>query len=444
MAHSLTRRLMCLCSTAMLTALIGINGLAQSESLKPGNILFFNRYTSDSGNPKNHDTQINITNVSKTTEVTLHLFLVENGTNNVADSFLTLTPAQTVSFLAGEFDPDVRGRLYAVAVNKTTWEAVTVNSLIGTAYIREPSGSFTTLVASTLSSLPPEIAQHQPTPPPPNQQPICVGCVKPGSVLFIGRYASHPTNPALGDTRISISGGSSSTGVSIHVFLVDGASCGIADFYLDDGGSFLASQVDPGIEGYVVAVAVDDTGAPTQSNTLSGSAAIRESDGRMATLPGVAFAKLSPGSTAVTDSTAELLFNGSDYERLPNSLALAGFNSQTTDTTFLSLYSPTSNLIVGAPQTANVFALLYNDVEIPLSSSFPLTCYRNNSLQTLFNRQGVINRHVPVERTGWIHLSSNGRPLLGAAISKGPVFNGGHNLHILGSLPSYSIRVPVY
>lgn len=271
--------------------------------------------------------------------------------------------------------------------------------------------------------------------------------MKPGSVLFYNRYSSNPSNPQLGDTQINITNVSQSLSASVHLFLVDGGSCSIADSFIgltpNQTASFLMSDIDPGIAGYVVAVAVDD--GPTQFNNLIGTEFIRETDGKMGFLQAVSIAKRSPGSVAPdADGLTSLIFNDAEYERLPTVLGLSTFNSQTTDSTSLAIYSPSSNLIIGAVTSVNVFSLLYNDAEVALSSSFQIRCYRYETLTSLFNRGGGINRHVPSGRTGWIRMTASGNPILGSILSKGPVFTGTHNLHALSLLSSYTIQVPSF
>lgn len=271
--------------------------------------------------------------------------------------------------------------------------------------------------------------------------------IKPGSVLFFNRYTSNPNNPQLGDTQINITNVSQNQAIDIHLFFVDGATCSIADAFVsltpNQTAALLMSDVDPGVQGYLVAVAVN--GGPTQFNHLIGNAYIRESDGRTAILQAISIAKRSPGTVAPNgDGTASLVFNDAEYERLPNQLAVSSFNSQTQDSTNLAIYSPSSNLMLGNVETVSVFALLYNDAEVAISSSFTVRCYRYESLLSLFNRGVGINRHVPAGRTGWIRLSSAARPLLGSVITRGPVFQGGYNLHALSLLSSHTILVPSF
>lgn len=275
--------------------------------------------------------------------------------------------------------------------------------------------------------------------------------MKPASVLFFNRYTSNPSNPQQGDTQISITNLSQSQSGYMHLFLVDGSTCSVADFTLgltpNQTVSFLMSDFDPGIQGYIVGVATDGS-TPTQFNWFAGHASIREAEGpngRSGIIPAVGVSKKSPGEISPKgDGSYSIVFNGAEYEQLPTSVALTSFNSQTTENTNLIIYSPTNNLMLGSADSISVFTLIYDDTEKSISSSFSFRCYLNNSLTNLFNRGGGINRHVPFGRTGWIRMSASGRPLLGSVITKGPVFQGAYNLYTISLLSSYEITLPVF
>lgn len=275
--------------------------------------------------------------------------------------------------------------------------------------------------------------------------------MKPSSVLFYTRYTSNPINPAMGDTQINITNVNQSSGITVHLFMVDGATCSIADSFIgltqNQTASFLVSDFDPGINGYIIAVATGGVGGggPTQFNSLIGSEFIRETNGTTAYLQAIGVAKRSPGDVVPDiDGQTNLVFNGVDYEQLPSALAVATFNSQTLDSNSLSIFSPPNNLLIGGVVSTNIFALLYNDAEVAISSSFTVNCYRFETFTALFNRGGGINRHVPSGRTGWIRMTASGRPILGSMLGRGPVFVGGHNLHAIALLGSYSITVPSF
>ena len=272
--------------------------------------------------------------------------------------------------------------------------------------------------------------------------------MRPGSILFFNRYISSTGTPGQGDTQINVTNVSATLFASFHLFLVDGSTCTIADF---SGGltpnqtmSFKMSEYDPGITGYIVLVATDGS-VPTQFNFLIGNAYIRENDGRQAVLQAVSVVKHSEGSVEPkNDGSFSMLFNGTEYERLPSALAVTSFNSETTDSNTLSIYSPTRDLTLGSTEAVSIFSLLFDDNEKSLSSSFVVRCYRTDTLTTLFNRLGGINRHVPTGKTGWIKLNATNRPLLGSVVFKGRVFAGGYNLPAIALLPSYEISLPVF
>lgn len=273
--------------------------------------------------------------------------------------------------------------------------------------------------------------------------------MKPGSVLFFNKYTSDPGNPQQSDTQINITNTSQNDDADIHLFLVDGSTCSIADSFVgltkNQTTSFLVSDFDPGVTGYIVAVAVSG-GTPTRFNWLIGDEYIRENDGRQANLAAVAIAKRSPGDVTTSgDGTASLIFNDAEYERLPNSVALSNFNSQVTDNTQVNIYIPSPSLIGSeAPSASTIFTIVYDDIENPFSTSIRIVCYTTFQLRNLRVAGGNINTIVPADRNGWIRFNGNGSALLGASIQRGPVFMGGHNLHALTLAPSYTIVVPAF
>ena len=273
--------------------------------------------------------------------------------------------------------------------------------------------------------------------------------IKPGSVLFFPKYTSNPSSPQSGDTQINITNTSATTGVALHLFAIDGSTCSVADSFVgltpNQTASFLVSDFDPGITGYMVVLVIGNDG-PGQFNFLIGSEYIRESDGRSAFLPAYTVARISNVPSVLdANGNAILAFNGTEYERLPNVLALDSFNSQTTDNTQVNILSPGNNLINGdSPGSNSLFTLVYDDAEHAFSTSVRVVCYNTFNLTSLrvTGGSGGINSVVPTGRTGWVRFSTNSRPIMGAMLSRGPVFTGGHNLHILGVMNSYSITVP--
>src|SRR5215813_3272597 len=97
---------------------------------------------------------------------------------------------------------------------------------------------------------------------------------KAGSLLYYNAYTSDPATPNTSDTRINITNTNSQSSVAVHLFFVNGANCQVADSFIclteNQTASFLASDLDPGTTGYIVAVANFTNGLPRQFNFLIG------------------------------------------------------------------------------------------------------------------------------------------------------------------------------
>jgi hypothetical protein len=271
---------------------------------------------------------------------------------------------------------------------------------------------------------------------------------RPGSVLFFNRYTSDPNNPQLSDTQINITNINPVENASVHLFFVDETSGSNADFKVsltpNQTLSFLTSEIDPGITGHMIAVATNGS-VPIQNNSLIGTALIRESDGHQVVLPAFPVAKISPGPVAKgDDDDATLKFNGIEYERLPGSLAVTSFNSETADASSLIVYSPPSDLISGSMEMINIYSLLFDDAQRSIPSNFSVRGYRAAPLSAFFNRQGGLTRHSPMPKRGWIRLSAGSLPILGSIINRSAGSTSGYNLPSLTLLPSYEIRIPIF
>lgn len=271
---------------------------------------------------------------------------------------------------------------------------------------------------------------------------------KAGSILFFAKYTSDTIDPQREDTRINITNIHTMQDIDVHLYFVDGSTCSIADAQLtltpNHTVSFLVSDLDPGVVGYLVAVA-NYSGVPTQFNYLMGDAYYHELSGLTAMLPAMAVEKVSGGDLVVTpESTADLVFDGAQYERLPQTVAVSSFNSQVTDETTLSLFVPTTNLGIGTNESHSIFTLVYDDTERVRSTSFLIRCYRRLPLTGLRVIDGM-NNFVREGHTGWIKMTTmNERPILGAAFTRGLRFSGALNFKHISLLKTYTITVPVF
>ncbi|MEK7833659.1 MAG: DUF11 domain-containing protein, partial [Acidobacteriota bacterium] len=109
---------------------------------------------------------------------------------------------------------------------------------------------------------------------------------RPGSVLIFPIYSSSASNPNQQNTRINLTNVHTLSPAYLHLFFVDGTSCSVADNFLcltpNQTASFLISDLDPGVTGYIIAVAVDSKGCPTNFNYVIGSEFVTLASGHSA------------------------------------------------------------------------------------------------------------------------------------------------------------------
>lgn len=214
--------------------------------------------------------------------------------------------------------------------------------------------------------------------------------------------------------------------------------------------SFLASGVDPGVTGYLIAVPVDEHGCPVNFNYLIGNAYVHFESGHRASLNAWAIQALGgpiicdPGAT-----TARLYFDGVSYSNLPRILGVNSLASRADgNQTMLVVNRISGDLTTGLDPIESLTGFLFDDVErasrftIQSTSSQFRSMVGNNAPRTVPRYDAVI----PAGRTGWMKLSSGlDAGVIGAIINQSPNgFNGGHNLHILSTTDTAFITIPVY
>ena len=288
---------------------------------------------------------------------------------------------------------------------------------------------------------------------------------KAGSILFYNVYTSGATSGNTQNTRINLTNTSVTSAAFVHLYFV-AEGCSIADSYIcltaNQTASFLASDVDPGITGYIVAVAVSGiTGCPVSDNWLIGDEYVKFTSGHAANLGAVSFAALYDGVLPGCDAnsvTAIIRFNGvvgSGYNCAPAVLALDNVGSRADgNDTLVILNRVGGNLGIGASTLGTVFGLLYDDAENVLSFSVTGSCQLRSSLSNNFPRTTPrFETFIPAGRTGWVKFynQTGAIGILGAAInfnanaaSSAGAFNGGHNLHHLTLNCNQSYTVPVF
>lgn len=299
---------------------------------------------------------------------------------------------------------------------------------------------------------------------------------KLGSVLFYNYYVSDPLSATV-NTRLSFTNSNPTQDIALHLFFVAADTCNVADFYIcltrNQTTTLTTSDLDPGVWGYIMAVAVDSQGLPTSFNYLGGEAYIVTPTAHRLSLPALAAARLdgevsSPYNT--DGGTASMFFNGLQYDYLPQSMMIDSFPSQISAVgsplgdTRMYIYSPVPTLYPGSPSfRGNLFFLVFDDAENGYSGQLPLNCYltsdkhRITSVRTAPNLTSI----VPPGRSGWarffavgsMEVLSNtlgatklldGAPILGSHASRLSSYTGGRNSRYLSAFTQgFSISIPV-
>jgi len=289
---------------------------------------------------------------------------------------------------------------------------------------------------------------------------------KAGSILFYSAYASNATAPATENTRLNITNTSSTSAAFVHLYFIDGSSCSVADNFIcltaNQTASVLTSDIDPGVRGYAIAIAVDGVlGIPTAFNFLIGDFYLKYSTGHSGNFGAEAFSALFDG-TLPGDSTtgaATIRFDNVQYNWAPLVLASSSIPARVDgNDTLLVINRVGGDLLSTGATIQAIFGLLYDDAENTFSYNFTSgACQFRSSISDAFPRTVPrVSSIIPAGRTGWTKFwSINGFGLLGLQINynanaatNNPLhpgdFSGGRNLHKLTFAPLSTYRVPIF
>ncbi|NOT62212.1 MAG: DUF4394 domain-containing protein, partial [Acidobacteria bacterium] len=218
---------------------------------------------------------------------------------------------------------------------------------------------------------------------------------KPGSVLIYPVYTSDAANGASQNTRLSITNTHGSRGANVHLFFVDGSSCSVADSFIcltaNQTASVLASDIDPGTTGYLMAIATDALGCPINFNFLIGDEFVKFASGHMTNLGAEAVSAIAGGLPAcdATSVSATLNFNGVSYNLLPRVIASSNLQARADGNDTLLIVDRIGGSFASAASTLfGLFGLMYDDAEkgvsfqIPGASRCQYRAVINNDLRT--------------------------------------------------------------
>lgn len=286
---------------------------------------------------------------------------------------------------------------------------------------------------------------------------------KAGSVLIFPLYSSISLNQTRENTRFAITNTDPSRRAAVHLFFIQEDSAEVADAFLcltpNQTTTFLASDLDPDISGYLVAIAVDErTGCPIHFNFLIGDEYVKLSSGHAANLAAQAFAALAGVPPACNESsvTAEIDFDGVSYNAVPRVLAVDSIlSAEDGNSTLLVIDRIGGNLGTGVSTISQIFGLLFDDTEHSFSFERGTSRRQFRSILTNSDFPRTVPRFtnvIPAGHTGWMKFWRDpDGGLIGAVINFNPntaansgAFNQGHNLHALTLSTASSFIIPVF
>ena len=287
--------------------------------------------------------------------------------------------------------------------------------------------------------------------------------MKPGSLLFYPYYTSEVISTYNENTRINLTNTHTTQEVYLHVFFVDSATCQAADSFFcltaNQTLTFIASDYDPGITGYLMAVAVNkDTGLPIQFNYLIGSYYFKLGSGFASNLSALSFAALTdtPATLNTDGSTADIKFDDVKYNAGPRMLAVDSLPSRADGNSTMLILTRLGGDLAGG-QSASIGGLLgqmFDDNEKGYSFSMAGgTCQFRNIFSDANPRMVPrFSSIVKAGHVGWVKLWPTANiPVIGISVNANAStavsqtsYSGGHNLHVLSTTTTGVFTIPVF
>jgi hypothetical protein len=301
------------------------------------------------------------------------------------------------------------------------------------------------LAAVTLSTAVHAQTQLGPgTLPPPTSD---VSDQKAGSVLVFSIYSSGATSGNVQNTRFSLTNTSVRSAAYVQLIFVD-ATTGLSNssyicFTRYQTATFLASDIDPGVTGYLIAITVDnETGCPISHNFMTGMASVKFPSGHAASYGAETFSALYSGllnGCGNLSVTARIAFDGVSYNRAPRALALDKVRSNNDGySTLLVVSRLDGDLINGISGLGTLFGALFDDAgtSYPFSAPGPTPQFRTMLSNNFPATSPPFTSAIPGGRSGWLKIfSSEDVGIVGVAIQFNAnagldrtAFSGGQNL----------------
>ncbi|MEP7339535.1 MAG: HYR domain-containing protein [Acidobacteriota bacterium] len=282
--------------------------------------------------------------------------------------------------------------------------------------------------------------------------------LKPGSLLFFPKFASDASKPNDVNTLLTVTNANPRDAVTVRVFFVH--DCAVEDLFLtlvaNQSRTLIASKDFPGKSGYVIALAVNSQGLPTQFNWLLGNASLRDAAGHEASYNAFAVAKRSAGPARYNDGyfSAEVIFNNADYDRLPKRAAIDNLQNQDPASgpsfkTDVAVFSPMKDLTGETASAVKLTATLRDSAGTGVSQQVNTNCGLDAGVEQIWAAP-PFNSIIAANRPGWATFEAeNGDgtslPVLGLSLTDGTsaALHNARVMQTLEWLESFSITVPV-
>lgn len=279
-----------------------------------------------------------------------------------------------------------------------------------------------------------------------------------GSVLLYSYYTSSISTPAAQNTQLRLTNTHETQSTTVRLYFVDGQFGSVVSLVVclppNQTATFLMSEIDPGVTGYVIAVAVSrTTGCPVKFNHLLGGASVKLSSGHSANLSAIAVAALAASPTTCANNAATLNFDGTNYARLPRMLVTDSLPSlKDNNDTRLVLVRIGGSLISGPGALGTITGKIYNNSRTAQNFTFAGSAPQfSSSLSVTFPRLATrLDTFIPAGQTGWMRLWTDANiGLLGTLINLPAnlrtqnAFASGYNLPQGALTPAVSLEIPV-
>jgi hypothetical protein len=275
-----------------------------------------------------------------------------------------------------------------------------------------------------------------------------------GSLLFFNLYSSGAGGE---NTSITITNHHATQRAALRLFFVvnDGSVANTSLCLLAASSStFLVSNVDPGVRGFVVAVAVDvATGSPTSFNHLTGKEDILLASGHSATdVRADSFQALFPEGTSlpVVDDKATINFDGVSYSRAARTLLLEDVPNPTAGNDTILVFNRIGGNLAASLAPVGAFRGILYEKSAPASfNPFTATATRAQFFTALSDA-------FPLTTPSFSQLLSGGKDwrmvfhadgdfgLAGLALNRGPAKLNKNLLTPLTFTRAASLTVPVF